>query len=132
MLCTATTFPTLDRGRDLVCSDHFCLALLLARACFVSLDISFRNHCGLGEYVSLDIGKKSLIGFPNRATAGDTPVDWSGVFRYCMIAFAKLSFCSVPAGPKLPRSRRFILLTPTSALWLEWGLPTDDTLCCTP
>ena len=77
-------------------------------------------------------GRESLIGLWKTYLAGEIPVAASGVLRYCMIAFVKLSVSKLPFGLVLSISRRFIELTATSALPLLRACATDDILWCIP
>ena len=55
-----------------------------------------------------------------------------GVFRCCNIALTALSLLSEPSGLVLLRMMLLALLTPSSALLLDWGYLADDTLCLIP
>ena len=52
----------------------------------------------------------------------------SGVLRYCSIAFVISAVLMFPAELMWVLRSRFAVLTPTSALVLAWGNPTEDTL----
>ena len=50
----------------------------------------------------------------------------SGVLRYCNIATRKASVSTSPVGEVFEVINRFTVLTPISALQLEWGNATED------
>ena len=69
---------------------------------------------------------KSLIGLPKTHIAGESYVAGSGVLRYCSIATRNASVLRSPLGEVLDVIRRLTVLTPISALQLEWGNATED------
>ena len=84
------------------------------------------HHVGrtLGfEYFSSRLTNESvsLSGQPKMICAGDMLQSGSGVLRSCSIAHRNLSLLRLPVGPVLDCSRRFAVLTTTSALPFDWG-----------
>ena len=67
----------------------------------------------------------------NRSCAGDRPVPWIGVFRYCKMAWATLSLSKKPEVPVLPFIILFAVFTAISAWQMDWGYATEGSLCLT-
>ena len=86
------------------------------------------------EYFSCRLTNEnvSLSGRPKMIWAGDMLQSGSGVLRSCSIARRKLSLLRLPVGPVLDCSRRFAVLTATSALPFDWGKWAEDRRCLMP
>ena len=74
----------------------------------------------------------SLSGRPKMICAGDMLQSGLGVLRSCGIARRNLSLLRLPVGPVLDYSRRFAVLTATSALPFDWGKWAEDRRCLMP
>ena len=120
-----TRVPTVSGGKDLVCS----LQRLSAMACLERSALSrmskFCFHMVWRSNLPGRMGIRSFTGLPNTHMAGDIRVAGSGVFLYCRTALWKASESRLPFAVTLPVSRRFIVLTPTSARQLLWGNATE-------
>ena len=73
------------------------------------------------------VGRWSLMGRPNRATAGDTLVPCAGVFLCVIKAFVASYVSSRPViALVFPSNIRFVVLTAASALPLLWAKYAED------
>ena len=68
---------------------------------------------------------RSLVGLPKTHIAGESLVDWSGVFLYCRMACWNESVLRAPSFPMLPVISRLTVFTPISARQLLWGKATE-------
>ena len=69
---------------------------------------------------------KSLIGWPNTHSAGDSFVAGSGVFRYWSMAHCRASVFRLPCRSVLLVMSRLTVLTLISSLQFECGWATED------
>ena len=122
--CTMTESPTFSVGRGLVCSDHcFSAFMLLCPRAFSLASARFIQSSPIRAEPGL--GRKSLSSLPYRALAGDSLVSLSGVFLSCSKALEMAALSKEPSVPTLSLSIRLTVLTPSSALELAWGFPTE-------
>ena len=104
-----------------------CLSLRASSRC-----ASVSLHVGCGRYLPGLIGMKLQMFLPNTVIAGDNLVVESGVFLYWSTARWNWSISMSPLSVVLSVMRRFMVLTPISALVLLCGKATDDSLWWTP
>ena len=93
-----------------------------------SLSSCIRSQSECGLYLESGAGKKSLSCLPKMTWAGERPVLRSGVFLYYITALWNLSEFNFPSRPRFSLRSLFIDFTASSALWLECGNATLDSL----